>query len=149
MHSSPLLRSEQGSNNVQFDDAGVEAGRETSTRHGRPGSIQDGDGACILPNSYAEDECAARRGGRMSMADMQREMTMSPEHYELTSTGLRGWKLFKMLAAAEIVMFETLDNKEIHSRLAAQWGSIGIIAALLAGIAWGESTRALLRVVLP
>jgi hypothetical protein len=120
MRSDSLLRSEQGSNNLQFDDADMEAGRETSTRH-----------------------------GRMSMADMQREMTMSPDHYELTSTGLRGWKIFKMLAAAEIVMFETLDNKEIHTRLAAQWGSIGIIAALLAGIAWSESTRALLRVVLP
>ena len=108
-----------------------------SNSGGRPGSLQDGGGACILPNSYAEDSHAARRERQPSIADMSHKA----EDYKLTQSGVRGWKIFKMMAAAEIVMFETLDNKEIHARLAAQWGSVGIISALLGGIAWAEVTN--------
>ena len=78
------------------------------------------------------------RDRRLSVA----EMSQAPGSYELTRSGIRGWKIFRFLASPERVMFDTLTNAEIHERLAAQWGAVGVIAALIGGIAYGAISQA-------
>ena len=70
---------------------------------------------------------------RMTVA----ELSQAPGSFMLTRTGIRGWKIFRFMCSTERVMFETLSNVEIHERLVAQWGAVGVIAALFGSIAYG------------
>ena len=86
------------------------------------------------PRDVVNIEMAAIAKNMLSIEEKNR----APGSYKLTSSRLREWRIFKAFTSAERVMFATLTNDEIYTRLVAQWGSLGVIAALVGSIAFAE-----------
>ena len=94
----------------------------------------DGGGRARQHTGGRDAPATGGRGARLSIEEKNR----APGSYKLTSSRLREWRIFKAFTSAERVMFATLTNDEIYTRLVAQWGSLGVIAALVGSIAFAE-----------